>query len=110
MEKNSMKNIVILKNLPSNLIDEAFVILKSNKMAKKLEYVDKSTTHNNKKIKDKKDYIIKEAENVIANYMEKIEGKDKSIKKSNYNKSYKNLKIYSIIMSVLFFITLLAKM
>ena len=31
MEKSQMKNIVILKNLPSNLIEEAFVVLKSRK-------------------------------------------------------------------------------
>ena len=35
MEKSQMKNMVILKNLPSNLIEEAIVILKSNKYAKK---------------------------------------------------------------------------
>lgn len=110
MEKNSLKNIVVLKNVPSNIIDEAFVILKSNKMAKKLEYIDKATNHRDTNNKDKKNYIIKEAESVIANYMEKIEGKDKSITKVNYNKNYKKLKIYSIIMSILFFITLLAKL
>ena len=30
MEKGQMKNIVVLKNLPSNLVDEAIVILKPN--------------------------------------------------------------------------------
>ena len=31
MNSNQMKNIIVLKNLPSNLIDEAFIILKNKK-------------------------------------------------------------------------------
>ena len=31
MKPESMKNIIVLKDLPSNIVDEAFVILKSNK-------------------------------------------------------------------------------
>ena len=31
MQKNNVKNIVVLKNLPSNIVEEAIVILKSNK-------------------------------------------------------------------------------
>lgn len=109
MEKNSMKNIVILRNLPSNLIEEAFIILKSNKMAKKLEYIEKFSNHKNKEIKDKKNYIIKEAESVIENYMEKIEFGDQLRKKNVNSKKYKRLKTYSIIISVLFLTLLLAK-
>ena len=37
METSNMKNIVVLKNLPSNLVEEAIVILKSSKKVKKLE-------------------------------------------------------------------------
>ena len=42
MESSNMKNMVILKNLPSNLVEEAIIILKSNKKAKKLEKIDKN--------------------------------------------------------------------
>ena len=35
MNSNQMKNMIVLKNLPSNLIDEAFIILKNNKKIKK---------------------------------------------------------------------------
>ena len=41
MEESKLKNMVVLKNLPSNLIEEAIVILKSNKKVKKLEKIDK---------------------------------------------------------------------
>ena len=30
MEENNMKNIVVLKDLPSNLVDEAIVVFKQN--------------------------------------------------------------------------------
>ena len=36
MESSNLKNMVVLKNIPSNIIDEAIVVLKSNKKAKKL--------------------------------------------------------------------------
>ena len=35
MEESKLKNMVVLKNLPSNLIEEVIVILKSNKKVKK---------------------------------------------------------------------------
>ena len=37
MEASKLKNMVVLKNLPSNLVDEAIIILKANKRVKKLE-------------------------------------------------------------------------
>ena len=42
MKESNLKNIVVLKNLPSNFIEEAFVILKSNKDARKLEKIEKN--------------------------------------------------------------------
>ena len=46
MSDKNMKNIVVLKNLPSNLVDEAIVILKSKNTAKKLELIEKSKVKN----------------------------------------------------------------
>ena len=37
MDKEKMRNIIVLKNLPSNLVEEAFVIVKNTKMAKQLQ-------------------------------------------------------------------------
>ena len=34
MNITGMKNIVVLKNLPSNLVEEAIVVLKANKRIK----------------------------------------------------------------------------
>lgn len=83
MDVSNMKNIIVLKNLPSNLVEEAIVVLKENKKVKRYQYVDsenvnidkrkaEKTVNNEEKDKDKK-YILKEAEMVINNYISKIE-------------------------------------
>lgn len=101
MEKNNMKNIVVIKNLPSNLVDEAIVILKSNKNAKKLEYICGTSSSENKEKSKNKDYIIKEAESVISSYISKIDGSKKNKKtKIDIDKKYSRLKIYSIVISI----------
>ena len=40
MNTGGMKNIVILKDLPSNLVEEAIVFLKENQKLKKPELID----------------------------------------------------------------------
>ena len=52
MPNNNLKNIVVLNNLPSNLIDEAIIILKSKKVARKLELIDNKTVPIYKKNKE----------------------------------------------------------
>ena len=36
----NMRNIVMLKDLPSNLVEEAIVVLKQNQKIKKPEYIE----------------------------------------------------------------------
>ena len=103
MEKNQMKNIVVLKNLPSNLVEEAFIILKSNKLAQSLKYIEKKESAKKQESKNKsKDYIIREAEMVISNYISSLEKKEVKEDKGNVNKKFKWLKIYSIVVTILF--------
>lgn len=89
MDVSKMKNMVVLKDLPSNIVDEAFVVLKTNKKVKKLEKIE-----NNKKFKTQdenkknKEYVLKEAEMLISDYISKIEGKEK-IKSNNNDKKFK---------------------
>lgn len=105
MDISNMKNIVILKNLPSNLVDEAIVILKQNKKIKKPELVDNkkqkfsSSKDESKNIQD--DFIIKEAENVISDYISKVENQDlKGNKKyKKLEEKYKKLKIISMFLA-----------
>lgn len=108
MEKSQMKNMVVLKNLPSNLIEEAFVILKSNKYAKKIEYIDKKENIKNKEKNDKSNnYIIREAESVISNYINIVENKDKKTEDLVLKKKYKKLKLYSIAITLAFLAVLI---
>lgn len=107
METSKMKNMVVLKNLPSNLVEEAIVILKSSKKVKKLEKIDK----NNKiekieTIKKEKDYILKEAEMLVSSYISKLENNHKQIqsKTMKNTKKYLRLKRYAYLSSLIIFI------
>lgn len=99
MEKSQMKNIVVLRNLPSNLIEEAFVIVKSKKTAKSLEYIDKKDKLSVKE-KGTNNYIIREAESVLSSYVSGVEKKDKKQENLKISKKYKRLKIYSSVVTV----------
>ena len=102
MPKNKRKNIVVLKDLPSNLVDEAIIILKKNINVRKLEYADNNMKLNFKENKDTNDYVIREAESIISNYINKIESKKKVKDKNNdFRKKYNRLKKYCICISLI---------
>lgn len=105
MEESKLKNMIILRNLPSNIIDEAIVILKENKKVKKLEKIDKVDKNKNKSYakENKKGYVLKEAEMIISTYIEELENKKKTKEKIN-KKTVQRLKIYAYITSVILFI------
>ena len=97
MNTGDLKNIVVIKDLPSNLIEEAIVVLKENQKIPKLEHASKDKKENSletPKIKNSKDYIIKEAQMLIADYISKIENKNKKENQSiqKLNKKCKKLK------------------
>ena len=100
-----MKNMVVLKNLPSNLVEEAIIILKENNKIHKYQNVDfKEEKEENEE--EKTGYIVKDAEMIIKSYIEKIENnstkKERNIKR--LERKYKN----SIKLNfLLFFSTLL---
>ena len=97
MNTGDLKNIVVLKDLPSNLVEEAIVVLKENQKIPKLEPASKDKKENNsdiQKLKNPKEYIIKEAQMLIAEYISKIENKNKKENQSiqKLNKKCKRLK------------------
>ncbi len=105
--EDELRNIVVLKDLPSNLVEEAIVILKGDK--RKIECLKKHIKNDTlkkqtQKIDKPKDYIVKEAQMVISNYISNIENqrKYKNSKKSNRNmeRKYKAMKIASIVMFI----------
>lgn len=106
MESSKLKNMVVLKNLPSNIVDEAIIVLKTNKKVKKLQKIEQNKNSiSDENDKKDKEYILKEAEMIVNNYISKIESNEK---KNIFNKEakakYNKLKKYAIaitIMSVL---------
>lgn len=114
MDTESMKNMVILKNLPSNIVDEAIVILKPNVKMKSLDIAENK--NNNKKSKkvskqNTKKYIINEAEMIIGNYISKIENDKKKTIKVNkkIEMKCKRLKMISIFLGIMFFASILLR-
>lgn len=104
METSNMKNMVVLKNLPSNLVEEAIVILKSSKKVKKLEKIEKNSKINKKEIdKKEKDYVLKEAEMLISSYISKLENnhQQRQYKNGKMNQKYKRLKKYAYLSSII---------
>lgn len=118
MNPENMKNIIILKNLPSNLIDEAIVVVKNRKESKDINYKTLMQDGKSRVIqgymkeeelkkienikKEERNYIIKEAEMVVANYIAKIEKPilvEKKMKK--LEKSYKKVKILNLMLAVI---------
>lgn len=110
MNMSDMKNIVILKDLPSNLVDEAIVFLKQNQKIKKLEYIENTEKFKESGQNDKnKDFLANEAKLVIADYILKIEKENNSTKNKNkkVDKKYKRLRninfmlIAALVLSIL---------
>ncbi len=102
MESSNLKNMVVLKNLPSNIVDEAIIVLKANKKVRKLQKVEKNSKSVNKnESKKDKDYILKEAEMLINSYISKIENKEKKdFNNKSLKEKYKKLKNYAIASTV----------
>lgn len=108
MESSDMKNMVVLKNLPSNMIDEAIIIFKETQRVKQKELIDKSKENNYIESKTKsKEYILREAEMLVSDYINKIENKKKNQNNFNISENYKKLKKYSIISTILLIISLI---
>ena len=89
---SDMKNMIVLKNLPSNLVEEAIVILKENNKIHKYQTTSPNEQNLEEEEKEKTGYIVKDAEMVIKSYLDRIENnspkKERTIKK--LEKRYKN--------------------
>ena len=65
--------MIVLKDLPSNLIEEAFVVLKENKKIHKYQIAETKEQKVEPKNINNKEYIIKEAEMLLKSYTENLE-------------------------------------
>ena len=108
MDTENMKNMIVLKNLPSNIVDEAIVIWKPNVKLKSLNTSEKG--HKNKQNKENmcknpKKYIINEAEMVVSNYLSKLEKDKTNVNKVNkkMETKYRRVRTLAIFLGILFF-------
>ena len=106
MEKCKMKNVVVLRNLPSNLIEEAFVVVKSKNVAKSLERIDGKNENIDRKNKDD-GYIVREAESVLSSYVSLVEKKDEKKIALGIKRRYNMLKIYGVLVTVAFVVAVI---
>ena len=111
MESNIMKNIVILKNLPSNLVEEAFVVLKENEKIQIEDLTNKESIardiNKNTNEKESKEYIVKEAELLVENYLKDIEKRKNEKSKDIWKLKYEKLKILNIFLVFLLAIVII---
>lgn len=132
MSRENTKNVIILKNLPSNLISEAILVVKDKKQvtnymrdAELNEQRDVSnckTSSNGiiygdmktealKKIenikKEDRKYVIKEAEIVVSNYIKRIEDNLADRKIDRLKKSYKKTKKLNVFLAMTTIISIL---
>lgn len=101
MEK--MRNMIRIKDVPSNTIEEAIIILKENKRVKKFESLNKFKNVDSD-ISEDNNYVIKEAELIISDYLKSTENKNDK----QQSKKIKRLKIanfgliIALIVSIIF--------
>ena len=107
MESSDMKNMVVLKNLPSNMVEEAIIIFKEKQKVKQKELVDKRNKINSYENKPKaRDYILKEAEMLVTDYINQIENR-KKFDNNRMSNQYKNLQKYSITVTIFLIVSII---
>lgn len=105
MDTSNMKNIVILKDLPSNIVDEAIVILKENINLKNIDKKKENVKITAKVKCNSKNYILKEAESVVANYISTLEKpKQLEITNKKLQKKYERTKKITVFFAIIAFL------
>ena len=102
MQTSNINNVIFLKNVESNIIDEAFVILKDN-----IKINLKENIENKDGLKEKN--ILKEAEILINQRIDKDNLKFEKFKIKKLEKRIKLLKLINIIFVILIVITIIFK-
>ena len=94
MQINKLNNIVFLKDLESNIIEEAFVVLK--------EKVKINNIKENCKLKEKNEVnILKEAEILINSKLDENNIEFEKFKLKTLEKKYKKIKNINILLLIL---------
>lgn len=113
VDTSNLKNMVVLKNFPSNIIEEAIVVLKQGSKIKNIQKIQNKEmnkkTDKSKKDGKEKEYIIKEAEMLINQYIAKIENQKKEKKQNQkFQNKYIKLKKFTIAITTLAIVELIS--
>ena len=97
-----MKNMIVLRNLPSNMVEEAFVVFKDNVKIHKREKVEKSKVVQGGQKDRSKEYMVKEAEMIVQDYISKIEQREYEVGCNNkkLREKYNRLKALSVFLGM----------
>lgn len=102
MDSKAMKNMIILRNLPSNMVEEAYIVFKDNAKIHKVEKIEKRKTEERKEEPKSKEYMVKEAEMIIHDYITKLEKREYEVGNGNkkLKEKYKKLKAITIFLAM----------
>lgn len=102
MDSKTMRNMIILRDLPSNMIEEAYIVFKENAKIHKTEKIEKGKVQKNEEKPKEKEYMVKEAEMIVSDYIAKIEKRDYELGNGNkkLKEKYKRLKAMTIFLAV----------
>ncbi len=104
MQTSNINNVIFLKDAESNIIDEAFVILKDNVKIK--DVLDSTDNKNNKA---KKLCILKEAELLVNQKINQLDFKYQKYKVKKLEQKMKVLKIINVILVISSIILIIIK-
>ena len=116
MRKNKLNNVIVLKELSSNIVEEAIVVLKPNvdlkvnentkTFLKNGQIENKRNNFKNKK-SENHNTILKEAEFVIEHYISQMQMKKTQKDNDKRDKKYKILKRATLVLILLNFFLLI---
>lgn len=96
MQLSKMKNIIVLRGMASNVVEEAIVVLKPHVKLKQSEYNSKGKA--TAESRDKKIFVVKEAENTINMYVKKLQNKAQEAEDRNFRMKYKFLQVCNVVL------------
>lgn len=102
MEK--MKNMIVIKDIKSNFVEEAIIVFKENVKVKEKQSLGQDCTNDKTESFDR-ECCLKEAENIILDYVKKIEENRNENRLKIQMNALKMLNIFLVLtlLAVLFF-------
>lgn len=102
MDPTKMKNMIILRDLPSNMVEEAFVVFKDNVKIHKANKIEKNKRQEREEKTNTKEYMVKEAEIIIQDYISKIEKREYELGNvsNKLKEKYKKLKALTVFLAI----------